>query len=50
MRDVVLFSPGRWVQLGIADRRTGALLGDLGICVPAGSETAEIGFTLGWRL
>jgi RimJ/RimL family protein N-acetyltransferase len=46
MRDVVLFPPGRWVQLGIADRRTGALLGDVGICVAATMETAEVGFTL----
>jgi RimJ/RimL family protein N-acetyltransferase len=46
MRDVVLFPPGRWVQLGIADRRTDALLGDVGICVAATIETAEVGFTL----
>jgi RimJ/RimL family protein N-acetyltransferase len=46
MADVPLFSPGRWVQLGIADRRTDALIGDLGICVAATIETAEIGFTL----
>ena len=46
MRDVALFPPGRWVQLGIADRRTDALLGDVGICVAATHETAEIGFTL----
>ena len=46
MRDVVLFPPGRWVQLGIADRRTDALIGDVGICVAATMETAEVGFTL----
>jgi [ribosomal protein S5]-alanine N-acetyltransferase len=46
MRDVVLFPPGRWVQLGIADRRTDALLGDIGICVAATTEKAELGFTL----
>jgi len=46
MRDVALFPLGQWVQLGIADRRTDALLGDVGICVAATKETAEIGFTL----
>ena len=46
MHDVALFPPGQWVQLGIADRRTDALLGDVGICVAATNETAEVGFTL----
>ena len=46
MREVVLFPPGRWVQLGIADRRTDALIGDVGICVATTMETAEVGFTL----
>jgi ribosomal-protein-alanine N-acetyltransferase len=46
MADAPLFSPGRWVQLGIADRRTDALIGDVGICVADTTETAEIGFTL----
>jgi len=46
MSDVTLFPRGQWVQLGIADRRTNALMGDVGICVAADGEKAEIGFTL----
>ena len=34
------------MQLGIADRRTHALIGDVGICVDAEGEKAEIGFTM----
>src|SRR3954468_4560709 len=46
MRNAVLFTVGVWVQIGIADRATNALIGDIGICVAPGNETAEIGFTL----
>jgi RimJ/RimL family protein N-acetyltransferase len=46
MRDAPLFAPGRWVQLGIADRGTDALLGDVGIRVVPDEAVAEIGFTL----
>jgi RimJ/RimL family protein N-acetyltransferase len=46
MVDAPLFSPGRWVQFGIADRRTDVLIGDVGICVADTIEAAEIGFTL----
>lgn len=35
-----------WIQLGIADRETNCLLGDLGICLNTGDREAEIGFTL----
>ena len=47
MSGVALFAPGEWVQLGIADSRTDALIGDVGIRVAADGRTAEIGFTLG---
>ena len=38
--------PG-WFQIAIAERSTGCLIGDIGICLPRkASEAAEIGFTL----
>ena len=46
MSSVRLFPRGQWLQLGIADRSTNALLGDVGICVAADGEKAEIGFTM----
>lgn len=49
MSDVDLFPRGAWVQLGIADRSTDELIGDVGICVSADGEEAEIGFTVAPR-
>ena len=46
MSHAVLFPPGEWVQLGIADRHTNVLIGDIGVCVAADGEKAEMGFTL----
>ena len=46
MSQAPLFRRDGWVQLGIADRRTNTLIGDVGIHVSADVETAEIGFTL----
>ena len=46
MSDVGLFTRGAWVQLGIADQHTDELIGDVGICVSADGEKAEIGFTV----
>jgi aminoglycoside 6'-N-acetyltransferase len=46
MSHVALFPRGQWVQLAIADRRTNALIGDLGVCVAADGVSAEIGITL----
>jgi RimJ/RimL family protein N-acetyltransferase len=46
MSGVSLFPRGEWMQLGIADRGTNALIGDLGICITADGEKAEIGFTI----
>lgn len=40
------FQPGIWFQIGIADRETDALIGDIGICLSARESEAEIGFTL----
>lgn len=39
--------PEEWLQVGIAERSTGELVGDIGICLHAGEgEPAEIGFSL----
>lgn len=38
--------PGAWWQLGIADRTTDALLGDIGFHVAPGRTSVELGFTL----
>src|SRR5512145_3500539 len=47
MQTAPLLCPGAWCQLGIADRATGELIGDVGVCIAADSGYAEIGFTLG---
>ena len=49
MSDVQLFPRGAWVQLGIADPYTDELIGDVGICVSADGEKAEIGVTVAPR-
>ncbi|MGI9437345.1 MAG: GNAT family N-acetyltransferase [Geminicoccaceae bacterium] len=41
-----LLVPGHWCQIGIADRSTDALIGDVGICVAADQDQAEIGFSM----
>lgn len=41
------FPPGAWWQIGIADRASDGLIGDIGIYVAADRSEAEIGFTLG---
>jgi RimJ/RimL family protein N-acetyltransferase len=46
MSSLALFPHGGWIQLGIAERQTNALIGDLGICVANDDTSAEIGFTL----
>ena len=46
MNGAPLFAAGEWVQLGIALRDTGLLIGDLGWCIRAPETEAEIGFTL----
>ena len=46
MSEARLFTPGDWVQLGIAEREADQLIGDIGIFVSADGLTGEIGFTL----
>lgn len=41
------FVAGEWFQLGIADRQSDLLLGDIGVCVGKDGDSAEIGFSLG---
>ncbi len=41
-----LFVPGQWCQIGIADRATDNLIGDIGVCIQEARTEAEIGFTL----
>jgi RimJ/RimL family protein N-acetyltransferase len=41
-----LFVPGEWVQLGVAETETNALIGDIGVRVADIGEKAEIGFTV----
>lgn len=41
-----LFVPGEWCQIAIAEAGTGGLVGDVGIFVAEGSESAEVGITL----
>lgn len=46
MSSAPLFAPGKWIQLGIADRDSNRLIGDVGVCVDPGEGKAEIGFSL----
>lgn len=46
MNTAPLFSPGEWIQLGIAELVTERLIGDIGIFVADDESTAQIGFTL----
>lgn len=41
-----LFAPGRWVQLGIAEPESDALVGDIGLYLSEDGATGEVGFTL----
>jgi RimJ/RimL family protein N-acetyltransferase len=41
-----LLRPGHWCQIGIADRSTDTLIGDVGVCVDAQRDEAEIGFSM----
>jgi aminoglycoside 6'-N-acetyltransferase len=40
------FVRGQWLQLGIADAASDALIGDIGLCLDSDGRSAEIGFTL----
>jgi len=46
MGSALLFAPGQWCQIGIADRVDDALIGDIGLHIDADAEQAEIGFSL----
>ena len=46
MNEAPLFTPGDWVQLGIAEPESDQLLGDIGIFLSADGLTGEVGFTL----
>jgi aminoglycoside 6'-N-acetyltransferase len=46
MNTAPLFSPDKWMQLGIAEPGTERLIGDIGLFLAADERTAEIGFTL----
>ncbi|MFK7992593.1 MAG: GNAT family N-acetyltransferase [Granulosicoccus sp.] len=41
-----LMTPGSWSQIGIAERSSGKLIGDVGIFINSGEDEAEIGFSL----
>lgn len=46
MNRAAWFVPGQWLQLGIADAPTDALIGDIGLHLSADGATGQIGFTL----
>src|SRR5512138_941291 len=46
MAALPLFLRGVWVQIGIADPETDLLIGDIGMCLSADGDSAEIGFTM----
>ncbi|HLX70535.1 MAG TPA: GNAT family N-acetyltransferase [Verrucomicrobiae bacterium] len=46
MSTASLFSPGEWIQLGIAEPFADRLIGDIGIYVANDARTAKIGITL----
>lgn len=46
MSTAPLFTPGEWMQLGIAKPAGNRLIGDIGIWLASDGGTAEIGFTL----
>jgi aminoglycoside 6'-N-acetyltransferase len=50
MSTAPLFARGKWVQLAVADRETGVLIGDVGASVHADGTAAELGFTISPRL
>lgn len=46
MSRIPLFPDDEWVQLGVADKSTDLLIGDIGVCVSGCGAKAELGFTL----
>jgi aminoglycoside 6'-N-acetyltransferase len=41
-----LFTPGQWVQLGIAEPESDSLVGDIGLYLSEDGTSGEVGFTL----
>jgi RimJ/RimL family protein N-acetyltransferase len=50
MNSAVLFEPGKWCQIGIAEPTGGRLIGDIGVFISFDGQSAEIGFTLNPRV
>ncbi|MDB2408087.1 GNAT family N-acetyltransferase [Jannaschia sp.] len=46
MAQAPAFPRGGWWQIGIADAASGALLGDMGLCLAADGTAVELGITL----
>jgi RimJ/RimL family protein N-acetyltransferase len=46
MSEALLFTPGEWVQLGIAEPEADQLIGDIGLFLAADGHSGELGFTL----
>jgi RimJ/RimL family protein N-acetyltransferase len=46
MSSAPLFTPGEWIQLGIAEPSTERLIGDIGLFLAADERAGEVGFTL----
>lgn len=46
MSEAPLFTPGKWVQLGIAESETDRLIGDIGLFLSEDGVTGRVGFTL----
>jgi aminoglycoside 6'-N-acetyltransferase len=46
MNTTPLFSPGEWVQIGIAELESNRLIGDVGVFLAEDERSAEVGFTL----
>ena len=49
VRSSELLGAGHWSQIGIADRPSGLLIGDIGVFIDREEQDAEIGFTLDRR-
>ena len=46
MNETMLFTPGKWVQLGIAESESDQLIGDIGLFLSEDGFTGRVGFTL----
>lgn len=46
MHRALLFTPGQWVQLGIGELESDALVGDVGLYLSEDGTYGEVGFTL----